>query len=288
MASPAAPGRIVYAIAVAALGAVSLATRLPLHGIEPLDPNGASAAAWGLATGVTLVALALGLLAGRTRRAAALGLVGVFVLWILAPHVPALVAKPAFGSGWITAIETLVLACAAWLVAVRAGALGGAGDAHASARSVDVAIALFGASFLVFGASHFVFRAYVESVIPAWIPAPRFWAYATGVAHLAAGASLLTRVLAPLAASLLAVMFASWVVVLHAPRVAAAGESRFEWTSLFIALACSGASAIVAGVLAERPYAPGDASPEASPETSRAAPRLSPRPAARSASRRPT
>jgi hypothetical protein len=34
------------------------------------------------------------------------------------------------------------------------------------------------------------YRDYVASVIPAWIPAHMFWAYATGVAHLAAGAGI--------------------------------------------------------------------------------------------------
>jgi len=86
-------------------------------------------------------------------------------------------------------------------------------------------------------------------VIPAWLPAPRFWALATGGAHAAAGLSLLTNVRARLAAALLAAMFGSWVVVLHAPRAAAHPHDPREWGSLLVALAMCGASGIVAGTL---------------------------------------
>jgi hypothetical protein len=42
-------------------------------------------------------------------------------------------------------------------------------------------------------------------------------------------------------------MFASWVLILHAPRaIAAAANARPEWTSLFIALAMSGGAWIIA------------------------------------------
>jgi uncharacterized membrane protein YphA (DoxX/SURF4 family) len=108
----------------------------------------------------------------------------------------------------------------------------------------------FGASFLVFGLSHFLYHAYVESVIPAWIPAHPFWAYAIGIAHLAAGISILTRVQARLAATLLAVMFGSWVVIVHAPRVTI--DSSREWTSLIVALAFCGASWIAAETFARQ------------------------------------
>ena len=48
---------------------------------------------------------------------------------------------------------------------------------------------VFGLAFVAFGASHFVYHEYVEAVIPVWIPFHKFFAYATGVAHIAAGAT---------------------------------------------------------------------------------------------------
>jgi hypothetical protein len=52
-----------------------------------------------------------------------------------------------------------------------------------------------------------------------------------------------------LAASLLGLMFLLWVLLLHSPRVAGAAHNGNEWTSLFVALAMSGAAFLVAETL---------------------------------------
>ena len=52
--------------------------------------------------------------------------------------------------------------------------------------------------------------------------------------------------------SLLGLMFFLWVVILHAPRVAASPHNGNEWTSAFVALAMSGSALLVAGTLARR------------------------------------
>jgi hypothetical protein len=41
-------------------------------------------------------------------------------------------------------------------------------------------------------------------------------------------------------------MFLLWVVVLHAPRVAASPHNGDEWSSLFVALALGGGALILA------------------------------------------
>jgi hypothetical protein len=80
-----------------------------------------------------------------------------------------------------------------------------------------------------------------------------FWAYFTGVAHIAAGVGILFKVKARLAATLLGIMFALWVLIEHSPRVAADPAFRPGWTSLFIALATCGGAWIVAGSLVPAP-----------------------------------
>ena len=87
--------------------------------------------------------------------------------------------------------------------------------------------------------------------MPAWIPARLFWAYFVGAAFIAAGASIVTKVKARLAASLLGIMFAIWVLILHLPRVVANLHTKQEWTSLVIALGMSGGSWLVAQSLAK-------------------------------------
>ena len=55
----------------------------------------------------------------------------------------------------------------------------------------------------------------------------------------------ISGLLARLAATLLAAMYATFVLILHAPRVAATPTARIEWTMLFIALSLTGAAWIV-------------------------------------------
>jgi uncharacterized membrane protein YphA (DoxX/SURF4 family) len=133
----------------------------------------------------------------------------------------------------------ITLAAAAWLLVTTHR------NGDVWRRVALVARLMFGATFLAFGFSHYLYHQYVESVIPSWIPAHAFFAYATGAAHAAAGLSLLTGIQARLAATLLAVMFGSWVGVLHIPRVIAAQGDKNEWTSLFVAVAMCGASWII-------------------------------------------
>jgi uncharacterized membrane protein YphA (DoxX/SURF4 family) len=100
----------------------------------------------------------------------------------------------------------------------------------------------FGLSFIAFGISHFMYAAYVESVIPSWIPGHTFFTYFTAMAHIAAGLSLVSGIRYRLAATMLTIMFGSWVLMLHMPRVALALTNSNEWTSLIVAIAmCGGA-----------------------------------------------
>jgi len=95
----------------------------------------------------------------------------------------------------------------------------------------------FGISMLGFGALHFLYIPYVAFVIPNWIPAHVAFAYATGVAHVAAGLGILTGVIA---------------------RVAAHAQDPNEWTSMLIALAMSGGALLVADALSRAPVAPAE------------------------------
>jgi uncharacterized membrane protein YphA (DoxX/SURF4 family) len=91
-----------------------------------------------------------------------------------------------------------------------------------------------------------MYAPFIAALIPAWMPGHLFLAYFTGTAFIIAGLAILAGYGARLGAIGLGIMFLSWVVVLHAPRVAAALHKEGEWTSAFVALAFSGASFIVA------------------------------------------
>ena len=73
-------------------------------------------------------------------------------------------------------------------------------------------------------------------------------AHFTGAAHALAGVAILFGVLRTLAASLEALMTASFVVLVHVPRVLAHPYSRMEWTMLGVAVTLCGSAALVAAI----------------------------------------
>jgi hypothetical protein len=91
--------------------------------------------------------------------------------------------------------------------------------------------------------------AFIATLIPSCIPAHLFWVYFTGVGFIAAAVSIAFRMYAWLAATLLGTMFLLWTILLHAPRVALALRNGDEWASLFVALALSGGSFVIARAL---------------------------------------
>ncbi len=99
------------------------------------------------------------------------------------------------------------------------------------ARGFDKLI-LFGPLFYAapiaaFGTEHFTLTAAIASIIPAWIPWHHFWVYFVGACFIAAALSLVTGIQARLAASLLALTFFLFVVLMHAPAWARHPENRF-------------------------------------------------------------
>lgn len=83
-------------------------------------------------------------------------------------------------------------------------------------------LTLFGAAFYAapvaaFGTEHFTLTPVIASIIPAWIPWHVFWAYLVGACFIAAGFSLVTRIQWRLAASLLALTFFLFVVLMDIP-----------------------------------------------------------------------
>ncbi len=110
---------------------------------------------------------------------------------------------------------------------------------------------LFAFSMIVFGAQHFMYAAFIATLIPAWIPLHLFWVYFTGTGFMAAGLSIATGLLAPLGSNCLGIMFLLWFLVLHSPRVAVHPRNGNEWTSAFVALAIAGGSFVLAASLSK-------------------------------------
>jgi uncharacterized membrane protein YphA (DoxX/SURF4 family) len=75
----------------------------------------------------------------------------------------------------------------------------------------------YAAPLAAFGTEHFTLNAAIASMVPSFIPWHVFWAYFIGACFIAAGFSLVTGIQARLAASLLALNFFLFVVLMDVP-----------------------------------------------------------------------
>jgi uncharacterized membrane protein YphA (DoxX/SURF4 family) len=120
----------------------------------------------------------------------------------------------------------------------------------------------YAAPLAAFGTEHFTLNQAIASIVPAWMPWHVFWAYFVGACFILGPLSLMTRIQARLAASLLALTFFLFVVLMDAPawaqnprdRIAAAlalRELSFSGGALALAASLSGhSSARLAHILA--------------------------------------
>ena len=230
-------GAVLFGLGLAALGVTNFIYSDGVLNLEPVPAGFPGRTLLVFLSGALLVLAGLALVAGKATRIAAAVLSAVLGYWVLLLQLPRLAGSISNGGYWTATAEALALACGALVVAVRLPALQSA---------VRMA---FAACLIVFAALHVVYRAYVASVIPVWIPGHMFWTFATALAFLLAAGAIATRIRGRLGATLLGVMSGSWVLIVHVPRVLASPTVRPEWTSLLICLAMSGASLAVAASL---------------------------------------
>ncbi len=107
----------------------------------------------------------------------------------------------------------------------------------------------YGAPIAAFGTEHFTVTKDIASLVPAWIPWHWFWAYFVGACFIAAGLSLATRIQARLAASLLALTFFLFVVLMDAPGWARHPHNRFALAIALRELSFSGGALALAATL---------------------------------------
>ena len=150
---------------------------------------------------------------------------------------------------WSTVVAAAVLAI--WLVATSLR------GEWSRARGLDKLI-LFGPPFYAaplaaFGTEHFTRAEIIASIVPEWMPWHHFWAYFVGACFIAAALSLVTRIQARLAASLLAVTFFLFVVLMDIPGWAENPRNRFALTLALRELSFSGGALALAASLATGP-----------------------------------
>ena len=247
-------GRALFATAMAGLGVQCILRGSAVPALEPVSTSSALPLI-GWITGVVLVAAAVATLLRLTAYYGAAVIATMLLLWVALLHVPALAVAPKNGGEWTGALETFALSGAALLLfGLARGAAGWTREPEPVAeRAATIGRIMYGVSMPGFGVLHFIYIAYVASVIPSWIPVHVVFGYATGVAHVASGLSILSGILSRVAAYCTAAMFGSWVLIVHTPRVLAHPEGANEWTSLLIALGMCGGALLIASALSNIP-----------------------------------
>ena len=123
-------------------------------------------------------------------------------------------------------------------------------DPTLTARLTRIGQLAFGVCALVFGTAHFLYMNLTAPLVPKWLPpSQEFWAYATGIFHIAGGIAILTGVKARLAAILLTVMFALFSVMVHIPMAIADPSNHWIWNENAVNIALIGAAWVVADSL---------------------------------------
>ena len=149
---------------------------------------------------------------------------------------------------WSYSVAGLVLA--SWCLATLLR------DDWSTARGLDKLILagplFYAAPLAAFGTEHFTRADVIASIVPAFLPWHHFWAYLVGACFIAAALSLVTRIQARLAASLLAATFFLFVVLMDVPGWAQDPRNRFALTLALRELAFSGGALALAASLTAR------------------------------------
>jgi uncharacterized membrane protein YphA (DoxX/SURF4 family) len=190
------------------------------------------------------IAGGLAILGRPTRRAGAALLTALYVIFTLL-WVQQIFRAPSVYDGWGNFFEELSLVIGALIVLASASPRG-----SAWARNEAPISRIYGICCISFALVHFNNLGGAASYVPAWIPpSQRFWAITTAICFLLAAASILSGILAPLAARLLTAEILVFEFLVWLPKLIASPHEHFMWAGNGINMAMCGAAWVVADSL---------------------------------------
>jgi uncharacterized membrane protein YphA (DoxX/SURF4 family) len=191
------------------------------------------------------------LLAGAAvqwQRTARIGFPVLAILYFMAAllWLPRVIGYPRMIGTWLGFAEELTLV----LAAIIGYASLAPRNSVWSFRAIQIARLVFGLCLITFGLAHLLAIPETAAFVPKWIPpSQRFWAIATGVAHLLAGLAILSNIQALLAARLFTTMLLGFGILIWLPAVFAHPEIHLNWAANAINLAIAAAAWVVADSL---------------------------------------
>jgi uncharacterized membrane protein len=173
------------------------------------------------------------------------------LLW-MSPRIPALVMAPQIEVNWFSVGEVAVLAAAALTLfaELHAARDGWITRLATSVRSQRVARALFAFALVAFGLSHFFYTRETVSLVPAWLPFRKGWAYLTGAGHTAAGLGVLLSIFPRWAAAMEAAMLTIFTVLVWIPAIVIAPTNHGNWGEFVLSWAIGAGAWVIAGSIA--------------------------------------
>lgn len=188
----------------------------------------------------------------RKARPVALVLGSIIFLSFAALYLPRLLPDLRNGGLWTQAFKALGFTGALFAIAATLPRPAPATSSSPPAESAPtdsllllLARIFFGSFLVLCCILHFIYKEFVDTLVPAWIPAARFWTYFSAIALLAGGIGIVWTRTLRLAGLLTGLMIFIWFLILHIPR-AFAGQGPNETTAVFEALAFSGLAFILA------------------------------------------
>lgn len=246
-------GRVLLAGGVTGAAVIGLATHAFVRKWEPVpaDLPLYGTVAW--ASDLLLFACGVGLLVPRAARAAAAALALTMAVWIVILHAPLIAAHPEAIVQWGYLSGVLSVGSGALALWTLSAGQSPSSTSHAlrerwgATARLSLAPALIG-----FGVPHLIFASSMTVLVPAFLPWKVQIIQATGLAHIAAGAALISGVAMRPAALLEATMMSAFVLSVDIPRFLAGRVHGPPWAIAF-ETAMTGAVWCVAALLHQKP-----------------------------------
>ncbi len=225
-------GIVVLTVTFAAMGVLESQRAAPLTGLHAL-PDGRYLAQMSIGAGLVMLV------------AAVFALIDIGRAW--AGYVLAVLWTAFAVFAYMSASE-LPSEAPRWVAMAECAAFAAAGLALSGPRwSARVLGVVFGAMLVWFGLVHLTQRDVIASLTPEWIPYASRWPWVTGSVNLVAGLMCIVGFGARYGALAVAIMFALWLPIVHAPRLMESPSSLFEWTFALTAAGLVGVALIIAG-----------------------------------------
>lgn len=248
--------RVLFALAFVALGVLCLFSGDFASVWQPVPEHVPGRIYLAMLSGCVMVLTGAGLLSKRTWVPASFIAMMYTSIWLLALHVPRVIAGPLHEINWGGCAEIAILVAGSWVLYAKAASSNTTRHIPilTGPRAVHAACPLFAVSLPLIGLEHIIYERATADMVPSWFPNPMAWAYLTGAAHIAAGFAIMLGVLPRLAAALETWMMGIFTVCVWIPAVIHTPAQRFAWTGLIISTFITAAAWVVSASYHDVPW----------------------------------